>query len=379
MPFSHYIQQGGKLMRCGYTTGTCAALASKAAVRMLLTGARMEAASILTPKGLSVEVELRDIRLGDGFVSCCVEKDAGDDVDVTAGALIGAKAEKTGSSGVQIEGGSGVGRVTKPGLDQPVGAAAINAVPRRMIEQAVREECRAAGYPGGVRVTVFVPEGERLARKTFNPQLGIVGGISILGTSGIVEPQSVQALIDTIAVELRQRAATGAKAVLLTPGNYGEDFVRSNPALSAFPQVKCSNYIGEAIDLAVAEGFRSILLAGHIGKLVKLAGGIMNTHSRVADCRCELFAAHAALAGAPQAVIGRLMQAATTDACLDILDEAALRGPVLRSLLAAVHRQLVKRAGGDLPIGAVLFSNQHGYLGETPDTAAIVAAFQEGV
>ena len=221
-----YIVKDGKKLRLGYTTGSCAAAAAKAATWMLLSGRRKERISLLTPKGIRLELSVEEIQMEADAVSCAIRKDSGDDPDATRGTLVFARARRTDAPGVTIDGGQGVGRVTKRGLDQPVGAAAINSVPRRMIRENVEEVCRALDYPGGIEILVSVPEGEALARKTFNPRLGIVGGISILGTTGIVEPMSEQALVDTIRVELRQRRESGADYVLLTPGNYGADFIR---------------------------------------------------------------------------------------------------------------------------------------------------------
>lgn len=374
MPFEHYIQSGGKRLRCGYTTGTCAALAAAGAARLLLGGRAPESVTLTTPGGLPVTAAPRYCRMAGETACCAVEKDGGDDIDATHGALIEARVERAAQPGVVIDGGPGVGRVTKPGLDQPVGAAAINRVPRRMIEQAVRAVCDALNWDGGLRVTICVPEGAALAKKTFNPQLGIEGGISILGTSGIVEPMSMQALIDTVALSLRQARAQGAARVLLTPGNYGVDFLREQGLDAAgAPVVKCSNFIGDALDEAAALGFADVLLVGHIGKLAKLAGGVMNTHSRYADCRTELLCAHAAVCGASQKTCAALLDAATTDACIALLDEAGLRAPVLDSLLRAVERHLVRRAAGAYRVGAVLFSNEYGLLGRTASAAEMLA------
>lgn len=364
MAFEHYIQSGGKRLRCGYTTGTCAALAAAGGAQLLLTGQPPASLRLTTPKGLTVETAPEVCRLEGPAALCGVRKDGGDDIDVTSGLLIFAAVERTDVPGVTIEGGEGVGRVTRPGLDQPVGEAAINRVPRRMLEESVRAVCARAGYEGGLRVTVSVPGGVEAARKTFNPQLGVEGGLSILGTSGIVEPMSAQALIDTIRVELRQAAAMGVKRVILTPGNYGVNFIRAQGLdRLGIPVVKCSNFVGDALDSA--GGFQEILLVGHVGKLVKLAGGIMNTHSRWAGCRGELFCAHAALEGAGRETCAALMSAATADACLAVLDREGLRRPVLDRLLAAIQDHLDRRASGVFQAGAVLFSNQYGLLGQT--------------
>ena len=367
MSFEHYIRSGTKLLRCGYTTGTCAALAASGAVRLLLTGERPDALRIMTPKGWPVEVEPELCHMEGDIALCAVRKDAGDDPDVTDGMLIVASAKKT-ESGIDIDGGAGVGRVTKPGLDQPVGAAAINAVPRRQICEAAEKIRAGCGYTGGLSIVISAPGGEELAKKTFNPQLGIVGGISILGSSGVVEPMSERAIVETTALEIRQAAADGHKRLILLPGNYGMDYLTRNlPELNAVPRAKCSNYIGEAIDAARLEGFKEVLLIGHIGKLVKLAGGIMNTHSKIADCRRELFVCHAALCGADADTCRALMDEVTTDGCLKVLDHVGLRDTVMESLLRAVREHLARRAG-DMRIGALLFSSEAGLLGLT-DTA----------
>lgn len=378
MSFEHYVTVGGKRLRCGYTTGTCAALAAAAAARLLLTGRAPETVSLHTPKGWNVEVPVETPCLEGGAACCCVTKDGGDDVDATHGLPICARVEAIAGEGILLQGGSGVGRVTRPGLDQPVGEWAINHIPRQMIREAVDAVRRELDEPGGLCVTIFVPGGEEAARKTFNPHLGIEGGISILGTSGIVEPMSVKAIVETTALELRQAAASGARRMVLTLGNYGMEFLaRGGVALPAgVPVVRCSNFIGEALDGAGAEGFSSVLLVGHIGKLVKLAGGIMNTHSRWADGRAELFCAHAALCGADRDTARALMDSATADQCLAVLDRAGLRAAVMSSLLEAVQRHLDRRAAGQFAVGAVTFSNQYGLLGMTRGAKEILKTWQ---
>ena len=361
MAVEHYVRQGGKRLRCGYTTGTCATLAALGAARLLLTGQARDAETVRTPAGLDVTAPILLPALEPGRATCAVRKDGGDDIDATDGALISAAVEKA-PAGVTIDGGEGVGRVTAPGLDQPVGAAAINSTPRRMITEALLALAAELGYTGGFTVTVSVPDGAELAKKTFNPQLGIVGGISILGTSGIVEPQSLRALLDSLAVEVRFQGAKGIKNLILTPGNYGQHFLSRFPGLASMPQVKCANFIGDTLDLCAENGIETVLLVGHLGKMVKVAGGIFNTHSRVADCRTELFAAHAALLGASRDTVERLMNAATSDACIEILDEAGLREPVLQSLTAAAQAHLSRRAGDNLRVGLISFSNQYGLL-----------------
>ena len=367
--FEHYVRSGQKLLRCGYTTGTCAALGAAGAARLLLTGHAPETVALRTPKGIVVEVAPLFCRRTDTGAECAIEKDGGDDVDVTTGLPVIATVELLPDcTDIRIDGGRGVGRVTKPGLDQPVGAAAINHVPRQMIAEALRREAEAACYTGGFAVTISIQNGEEVARRTFNPHIGVEGGLSVLGTSGIVEPMSQQAILDTIQLEMNQavlRAGT-PKRLILAPGNYGLDYLHDTyPAFAAIPVVKTSNFIGDTLDMAASAGFEQVLLVGHVGKLVKVAGGIMNTHSHTADCRTELFCAHAALCGASRELCAALYAAATTDACLELLDAAGLRAPVLESLLDAIQLHLDRRAGEAFRVGAVLFSNQHGPLGAT--------------
>lgn len=381
--FEHYVRSGQKLLRCGYTTGTCAALAAAGAARLLLTGTAPETVALRTPKGIVVEVAPLFCRTVAEGAECAIEKDGGDDVDVTTGlpVIAGVTLRPELAGEVRIHGGEGVGRVTKPGLDQPVGEAAINHVPRAMIKEALEKEAESAGYAGGFDVTISIEGGAETAKRTFNPHMGVEGGLSVLGTSGIVEPMSQQAILDTIQLEMGQAAlrAGTPRRLILAPGNYGLDYLHENlPTLKCIPVVKTSNFIGDALDMAAASGFEQVVLVGHIGKLVKLAGGVMNTHSRTADCRTELLCAHAALCGASRDVCASLMGAATTDACMEILDKAELREPVLSSLLDAIQLHLDRRAAGAFRVGAVLFSNQYGPLGQTKTAKELLDEWKNG-
>ena len=368
-----YIPVGRQKLRCGYTTGTCAAAAAAGAAARLLTGETLPAVRIATPAGVAVEAELLQHAAGEGWAACAVRKDGGDDPDVTDGALIFTRVERTDTPGIIIDGGQGVGRVTLPGLDQPVGAAAINSTPRRMIGEQMEAVMAKAGYTGGLRAVISVPEGEALAKRTFNPRLGIVGGISILGTSGIVKPMSEAALLDSLYLEMDQRRAAGTEDLLLTPGNYGESFAREVLGLNLDRWCMCSNYLGAAIDHAAGAGFRSVLVVGHLGKLIKAAAGCMNTHSKTADARRETLTAHAALAGADGALLRALFDSPTTDAGVELLKQAGLLGPVMASIGEALDGQLKRRAGEGLTIEALFFSNQYGILGKTPGAERLLA------
>lgn len=340
---------------------------------MLLTGREKTKITIETPKGIPYTAQIRDICRKEREVSCAVEKDGGDDPDITTGALICAKVSLPQEEGretlaqVVIDGGIGVGRVTKPGLDQPVGNAAINHVPREMIEREVLQLCQLLDYRGTLSVEISVPEGEHLAERTFNPRLGIVGGISILGTSGVVEPMSTQAILDTIRVELRQQRALGREDVVISPGNYGLDFLKNTYHYDLDKSVKCSNFIGLTIDMAVEEGFKRLLLAGHIGKLIKVAGGIMNTHSREGDCRMELLTAFAVKCGVAAVDTARLLSCVTTEEAVRILDECGRRQEVMDHAMERILFYLEKRAQGKLAIECIMYANDFGALAKSKE------------
>ena len=379
----YYVVRNQKKLRFGYTTGSCAAGAARGAAELLLGEDEIEEAELMTPKGILLHLELLDMKRDENAASCAVRKDAGDDPDTTNGILVYAKVEKFQirsdmEDRIIIDGGTGVGRVTKPGLSQKIGEAAINPVPRAMILQAVEEIADRYHYEGGLKVTISVPEGEKIARKTFNPRLGIVGGISILGTSGIVEPMSEKALIDSIRVEMSQHAAMGEQYMLVTPGNYGADYLREHMALPFEKNIKCSNYVGETIDMAVDMGVKGILFISHIGKFVKVAAGIMNTHSHSADARMEVLCANAIRAGGDLACARSILQCNTTDEALRVLDENHILRETMKEITDRIQFYLDHRSYQQILLGAVIFSNEYGYLGQTEHAAELINKISKG-
>lgn len=359
-----------KKLRCGFTTGSCAAAASKAAAFMLLTGKEKTEITIQTPKGIPYHAKICDILRAENEVSCAVEKDGGDDPDVTTGSLVYAKVAVldrkkqlcSDKAQIYIDGGAGVGHVTRPGLDQPVGNAAINHVPREMITREVMEVCEMTDFHGTLRVEISVPGGEELAQKTFNPRLGIVGGISILGTTGIVEPMSEKALLDTILVELRQHRALGEDTIAVSPGNYGLDYMKRTFGYDLDKSVKSSNFIGNTIDMAVECGFTKMLLTGHIGKLIKVSGGMMNTHSKEGDCRMELLAAAALQSGIDADTVCRILACAVTEEALAILTETDRLKAVMDKVMEKIIFYLNRRGSGRIQIECMMYSNEYGEL-----------------
>ena len=370
-----YVIKNNKKMRLGYTTGSCAAAAASGAAQILLGGKTITEVSLMTPKRILLHLKLEDITVKDNMVSCGVRKDAGDDPDTTDGILVVASVEKMSGPQpvrIQIDGGQGVGRVTKPGLACKPGEAAINPVPRSMIMRAVEEAADQYGYEGSLKVTISVPKGQETARRTFNPRLGIEGGISILGTSGIVEPMSEKALIRSIEVEMSQHVAQGEKYLLITPGNYGADYLREHMDLPFEKNIKCSNYVGETIDMAVNMGVKGILFVSHIGKFIKVAGGIMNTHSHSADSRMEILCANGIRAGADLACARDILECSTTDEALHVLEKDHILQETMKEITDRIQFYLDHRSYDQILLGAVIFSNEFGFLGQTPDAEELI-------
>ena len=435
----YYVIKNNKKLRFGYTTGSSAAGAAKAAARMLFSEEPVPYVRLATPRGIELYLEILEIRKEADSVSCCVRKMAGDDPDATDGVRVFARVQKMrpeellqqaaylvleeqngittlpaaefsavrpadvpngpcsqaqGSAGLQVDlralretggkehplvgitGGPGVGIVTLPGLEQPVGLPAINRVPRRMIGAEVLSVAESFGYTDGLLVMISVPEGEQLAEKTFNPRLGIRGGISILGTSGIVEPMSERALVASIELEMQQKLSDGREYLLVTPGNYGQEYLRGNFPFPHEEAIKCSNFVGQTIDLAVNKGVKGLLFVAHIGKFIKVAGGIMNTHSHEADARMEILAACALKAGADRELLLEVLDSTTTDEALQRLWDFPCRERTLQLVMERIEFYLNFRAQKRLKVGAIIFNNIYGELGRTSQAEELLEGLQ---
>jgi cobalt-precorrin-5B (C1)-methyltransferase len=359
-----------KELRTGVTTGLCAAAAAKAAAIMLLSINSIGSirsigqVEVTAKNGETKTFELTDIKFENGMVQCAVQKDAGDDPDITHGIKIIASLSKTEINKVEVDGGEGVGRVTKPGLKVLVGKAAINPVPMEMITSAIEEVCKSFTYAGGIKAIISIPGGAEIAKRTMNERLGIIGGLSILGTTGIVEPMSNRAIVETIKAEMDVQEASGKRNLLISPGNYGRDFAEKELGLSIDEAIKCSNFIGETLDYACIKGIAHITLIGHAGKLVKLAGGIMNTHSGIADCRMEIIAAHSALMGAGAETIRQIMDCVTTEAAIEIMTQTGINEAVWKSIGKKIGYHLRERTRGSVQIRYIVFTQEHGILCE---------------
>lgn len=351
-----YIFKNGKVLRKGYTTGSCATASVAASVYMLINNKKINNIKIKLPSGNEVLFNLLDIEINENFVSASIIKDGGDDPDITNGIKIIGKAELS-EKGIEIKGGMGVGIVKSKGLKVKVGEPAINPVPRKMIIENIERILKNSNYKGGVIVTISAENGEEIAKKTFNPRLGIEGGISILGTTGIVEPMSDQALIDTIKILIDKQKIINQENIILCLGNYGKDFLKSNFNIEEDNSVKISNFIGEALDYIVYKNFKRVFIIGHIGKLVKLAGGIMNTHSSIADCRMEIFASHTALTGLSKEKIKLIMDSKTTEEVIEYLRDWNTLEPVLSSILEKILFHINFRVKNQISADVLLFSN----------------------
>jgi len=364
-----FIEKNGKKLRYGFTTGTCAAAAAKASAWMLSHGTELESIEIDTPKGWILSIPITDIEISADSVKCAVIKDAGDDPDVTHGMKV--YAEVRWADTYTLKGGIGIGRVTKPGLAVPIGEPAINPVPRDMIKKAVHDV-----IPTGktVEVTISAPEGVERGKKTFNPKLGIVGGLSIIGTSGIVEPMSEEALKETMRVELRMLLANDVDTVIFSPGNYGRDYAR-DIALDDTKIVKTSNFIGFMMDEAQRQGVKRILWIGHLGKMVKVASGIFQTHSKFADGRMETLTAHLALMEAPITLIRKVMDSNTTDEAIDHIKEAGYMD-VFNVIASTISNKCSERVHQEVEVGTIIFTKAHGYLGECKNARTLEEGFK---
>ncbi|PID89661.1 MAG: cobalamin biosynthesis protein CbiD [Bacteroidia bacterium] len=347
-----------KELRTGYTTGTCAAAIAKGATYMLVNQEILHHISVVLPKGEQVVLELLESAFSATQANCAIKKDAGDDPDITNGIMLYAEARFMAKPGISIVAAEGIGQVTKPGLAVKPGNPAINPVPLKMIKDSVNEILPKGK---GIEIKLRIPEGEKIAKRTFNPKLGIVGGISILGTTGIVKPMSEDALKASLIVELKQLTAYGYTAAIFSPGNYGKAFSKEYLQLKVEKIVTTSNYIGFMLEQAVKHKLKEVLLVGHLGKLVKLAGGIFHTHSRVADARNEILSAHYYQYSGNAEAFKQIMLANTTDEAVDFIAEKEF----WNHLSDTIKRRAENYVFGELKVEVVLFSHRSGQLGKS--------------
>ena len=360
-----YAYVNGKKLRKGFTTGTCATAATVAALSMILNQEREEKVTVHTASGVEVTMDVHKPSFGPEEATAAIEKDGGDDADATHGLLIYSTVTLLpDQTEIEIDGGQGVGRVTEKGLACDVGMAAINPTPRRMIEQHVRE---IIGPNCGARVIISVPGGEETAKLTYNSRLGIVGGISILGTTGIVNPMSEDSWKASITIELTMLYNQGHRSVVLVPGNYGEDFATNTVGIPAGRIVNMSNFVGHVLKEVQRIGFTKVLMIGHMGKFVKVAAGIFSTHSKDSDARMETLVANLALMGAPIELLEKVDKCLTTEAAGTAIKEFSYEGvyQVLADKIKARSERLLRYRKPEVNIEVVVFGTEEGYLAST--------------
>ncbi|HBF7093355.1 TPA: cobalt-precorrin-5B (C(1))-methyltransferase [Clostridioides difficile] len=404
-----YVYIDGKKYRRGYTTGSCATGASKAAVYMLITKNRINTINIDTPKGIPLLLKVDNINISDTFVECSIKKDGGDDIDATHTMDIYARAEIVAKNDknkgyltlkdidslstnseckselykfIRVYGGTGIGVVTKKGLSVDVGKPAINPTPLKMINHEIRKLIgdnfeSILGNDKVLKITIFAPQGETVAKKTFNPRLGIVGGISIIGTTGIVEPMSDEGWKKSLSIELQMKKEQGLDKIILVPGNHGEQFIREKLNLDIKYVVRVSNFIGYMIKEAQRMGYKKILMAGHIGKFIKVSAGIFNTHSKVADARSEILVANLALMGARYEFLNKINQCVTTEEAVELINNSEYREVynILSNKCKERVKQYLNEDSDDIDVEVIIFSMDKSLLGKSDNTDDLVEVF----
>ena len=364
------IWHKGKAYRKGYTTGSCATAAAKVAALMILRQQIIHQISIVTPAGVTLHLNVEEPLIHGNQATAAIRKDGGDDVDVTHGMLIYAQVKLRDDAHITITGGTGIGKVTQKGIGLPIGHSAINKTPLQTIEAAVRE---VLGPERGADVVIFAPEGEERALRTYNSRLGILGGISILGTTGIVTPMSEESWKRTLAIELEQKRENGLDKVIFVPGNHGERFVREQLQVDTNLVVTMSNFVGYMLQEAERLAFRHVVMVGHLGKLIKVAAGIFHTHSHIADGRMETLVTHLALAGAPNELLQQVYHCLTTEAAMELIAQAGYESVYDAIATRIVDRvqQMLRYSPQPFTCDVILFSLDNQPLGSNRPLAAI--------
>ena len=358
----NYVYYNGRKLRKGFTTGTTATAATVAAIRTLLNQEPQETVTVHAANGRTAIFDVEQTDFDEQQASCAIKKDGGDDQDATDGTLIFATVKLRDDNEIHLDGGKGVGRVTKEGLANKPGMPAINPTPRRVIKAAAREEL---GEKRGVDIVISVPEGERIAKLTYNPRLGIVGGISILGTSGVVTPMSESSWKHSISIEMNIHRKRGDNTIVLVPGNYGEDFAKDELGIPNAKIVQMSNFVGYVLHETQRLGFTKVLIVGDLGKMIKVAGGIFSTHSKDADARAEIMVANLALmGGVPTAFLRKINQCLTTISMIKMIDEAGYQEvyQMIADKIKLRAEKLLAHREPHVEIDVVIFSRESGFL-----------------
>ena len=356
-----------RVLKYGNTTGAYATAAAKAALITLLDHP-VDHVGIPSPLGIRFEIQIKECKkLSNDTAVACAVKNAGEDIDVTDKLEISAKVTLTDDGDIKIKGGKGVGTVTKHGLPVPVGEVAINPTPRKMITQAIKE---ALPEGKGVIVTITVPEGEIVAKKTQNQKLGIVDGISILGTTGVVRPLSIATYMRSLVPQLDVVLAQNPRHIFLVPGNIGERLAKQVFNVPEDSIVQTGDFMGYMLHKAAEKGIKRVTVFGHPGKLVKLAAGIFNTHHKKGDARMQVIAAYAGAAGAETKLIQQILQSNTTEETIKLLQQANLVKPTFDQIAQQARLWVLEKTQNKLEVNVVIVSMDGTILGTTQKLGA---------
>lgn len=370
-----YVYYNGRKLRKGYTTGTTATAASVAATKAILNQELQTDVSVHAANGQKVQFEIHNCSFDGQKASVAITKDGGDDQDATDGMLIYSTVQLRNDNQITLDGGKGIGRVTEEGLANQPGMAAINPTPRKMIKESVR---RVLGPDKGADIVISAPEGEKVAKLTYNPKLGIVSGISILGTSGIVTPMSEESWKHSISIEMNIHRKRGDESIVLTPGDMGEDFAKNELQIPVAKQVQMSNFVGYVLKEVQRLGFHKVLIVGDMGKLIKVSGGIFSTHSKDADARAEIMVANLALMGAPTDLLKKVYNCLTTISMIKLINEAGYQKvyQIIADKIKLRSEKLLAHRKPTVEIDAVVFSSKVGLLAATQPIKEIEAQWQ---
>ena len=353
-------------MRTGFTTGTCATAGAKAALLSIMNQNKTDSIDVTLPKKSQIKIKIKDCKFSNHTATCTVIKDGGDDPDVTHGAEIITQVTLTGKPGeIEIDGGEGVGRVTKPGLGLDIGAAAINPTPKKMIRENILEIAKDLLAKNGIKVLVSVPKGRDLATKTDNPRLGIIGGISILGTSGIVVPYSTASFAASIRQSIEVTRAMGDDTVVLTTGGRSEDFTRKIFDLPDHCFVQMGDFSGYTVQVCAKKGIKKAHVAGFIGKLAKMSIGVKQTHVKGSKVDMEFLAGLAKRCGAPQDVQDAIKKANTARHVFEIINKKNISG-YFDVICSEAHKQLGKYSDNKFEIEVIMFDFDGKVIGTFP-------------
>ncbi len=349
-----------KNLRSSYTTGACAAAGVKAALILLTTGTVVETVDITALDGTPLTIPVARVEKLDGGARAEVIKFSGDDPDITNGASVFTTVRKIFGNDIIFRAGIGVGHVTKPGLQLPVGEPAINPAPRKMI-QSVAAEFNV----DGLEVEISIPAGVELAKRTLNPVLGVEGGLSIIGTTGVLRPMSEDAFKNSLVPQIDVAKAAGFSELIFVPGKIGETIARR----IGFPEgaiIQTSNFIGFMLEAASERDVAKVILCGHIGKLAKVAAGVFHTHNRVADCRLETLAAYAAAEGLPAREVQKILDANTAEDAAQIIAANHLER-VYKKIAARASLRAERYVYGKLKVNTILVDYAGKILGTDND------------